>query len=470
MPTTDEFDAAEAVVHRLGQMRELWEAAASEYFEPNRFLLNLQNCITISRTVTFILQKQKSKIEGFDEWYEPHRKRLASDPVMKWALEARNSIEKEGDLKTHSQVRGEIIASYYEGPASEWVPQALFASPQQFYRAIPKAFFDVPHIVENGTLLIERRWVDEQLPNMEVLEALAHVYGQLATTVADFCNQLGIKPPAWVLDSQPDVMGELAMDRALYLSMRDGSRVGIRLFKKQTKIDEKRLKKRYGDQRSKWERIKSVTSFREFCGAYFNVARSLMAKDGYHHTFTYLLKGLKVVQIIGTDHPDRASRYVMMRDLAKLARVLDADGMMMVSEVWTAKAEDAPSGFAADAKNRGEALSLVATNAEGETYAFTAQIVRKKNKKHKVKRLEPTSVLENPALWILYPFQRMWGCVDEELMFEAEKQLSDMGVNTNIYAPPENFTTEAQLNPPPSDQIAPTPPNLPRLGAGRSDT
>ncbi|MDX0139340.1 hypothetical protein CN128_24565 [Sinorhizobium meliloti] len=467
MPTADDFRAAEAVVRRLGQMRELWEAAAKEYFEPNRFLLNLQNCITTSRTVTFILQKQKNKVAGFDEWYEPHRKRLASDPIMKWAMEARNSIEKEGDLRTHSQVRGEIIASYYEGPVSPWVPQALYASPQQFYHAVPKAFFEVPHIVENGTLLIERRWVDEQLPQMEVLEALAHVYEELAITVADFCNHLGIEPPAWVLDSKPDVMGELAMDRALYLSMRDGSRVGIRLFKKQKKIDGKALRRRYGDQKAKWERIKKAGSFKELCDAFFQLARFLMAKDGYHHSFTYFLKGMQLVQMIGTDHPDRASRYVMMRDLAKLARLLDADGMMMVGEAWTAKPEDAPSGLAADAKNRGEALWLAATNAKCETYAFTAQIVRKKNKKHKVKRLEPTIVQEKPALWILYPFQRMWGCVDEELMFEAEKRLSDLGVNLDIYAPAEKFTSDAQLNPP--DQLEPVQPNLPRLGDRRSD-
>jgi alpha-D-ribose 1-methylphosphonate 5-triphosphate synthase subunit PhnL len=64
--------AVQAVLQRLNQMRRLWEQAADTYFSPEEFRLNLQNCITISRTVTFILQSNKKLIPNFDEWYENH--------------------------------------------------------------------------------------------------------------------------------------------------------------------------------------------------------------------------------------------------------------------------------------------------------------------------------------------------------------------------------------------------------------
>lgn len=76
-------------------MRQLWEDAASNYFEPARFMLALQNCITTSRTITFILQSNKADIPNFDAWYAVHVMRWAADPIMKWAKEARNSIEKK---------------------------------------------------------------------------------------------------------------------------------------------------------------------------------------------------------------------------------------------------------------------------------------------------------------------------------------------------------------------------------------
>jgi hypothetical protein len=92
---SDTVDAAiRAVISRLLQMRQLWEDAASTYFEPARFQINLQNCITVSRTVTFILRSNKNAIKDFDIWYARHQDTWRNDPIMTWVKEARNSIEK----------------------------------------------------------------------------------------------------------------------------------------------------------------------------------------------------------------------------------------------------------------------------------------------------------------------------------------------------------------------------------------
>ena len=63
-------ESAINVMKRLLDMRRLWNEAADAYFEPAKFLLMLQQCITTSRTVTFIVQSNKAAFRDFEPWYE----------------------------------------------------------------------------------------------------------------------------------------------------------------------------------------------------------------------------------------------------------------------------------------------------------------------------------------------------------------------------------------------------------------
>jgi hypothetical protein len=425
--------AANAVINRLFQMRQLWEDAATSYFDPSRFQLSLQNCITVSRTVTFILQSNKEHMDGFDEWYEGHRTTWNNDPIMRWARDARNAIEKQGDLITHSQVRATIIASYLDGPETEWLPQALFMSPEQVFRSVP-AKFRVPHIIENGTLLIERRWVDSELPEMEVLEALSHVYGQFADVLVDFMNVNRLKVPPRLADTRPDAMGLLAMDRALYLSMRDGSLSGNRYFKKRLghpgKGTVQKVQKRYGPTAT-WNKLRNAETFEDVAKEFFQHARVVLQRDGHHRSFTFFLKGKQIIQMIATDHPNRASRYVLMRDLAKLARIEGADGVFMIAEAWTAAADNVPeSGFAVDAKDRGESLTMHAANSTGDTFVMSAQFCRRRPGSKKVKRIAPTNLERDGIQFIVFPFLREWGVLDMEMVAAKLKRMDDLGIGS----------------------------------------
>ena len=394
-------------------------------------MLALQNCITTSRTVTFILQSNKNDIPNFDSWYQRHVERWSADPILKWAKEARNSIEKRGDLETHSQVRAELIAGYLPGPETEWMPQYLFDSPRAIWRSVPSKYF-IPHVVENGTLLIERRWVDSNLPNTEVLEALAHVYDDFCSTIIDLLQVNGIPIPPQLDRTRPNPMGELAMDRAIYLSMRDGSVTGLRYFKKPMKepseLDKKKLAKRYGNNVSRL-RLTKATTLREVAEFFFENARVVMARDGNHSNFTFLLRGNFPIEMVRSDHPDRASRYLLMRDLAKLARVVDANGVMMIGEVWTAHGDDLPkSGFAADAKNRGEAIMVSAANAQGELVHITAEVTRMRFRPQKVRSVGPPHVETDGFTFFLAPFLQQWGVTDKEAMQRAFSQMDAMGI------------------------------------------
>lgn len=430
---SSKIDAATAALSRLIQMRELWGQAADNYFEPMRFLIGIQNFIMTSRTVTFIIQANKSIIPNFENWYQPHQASLSDDRIMVWAKDTRNFIEKRGDLEPLSQVRGEIICSYYDGPFSDWVPQSLFSSARDFYLAVPNKISTLPHVVEHGTLLIERRWVDVSLPDLEILEALSHVYEKLSGIVVDLFQHLELEVPHVISEILPENMSSLAMDRAIYLSMKDGSPSGFRVFSSEMKISEKKLRKRYGDQRGKWRQISRAGNFSDLVEAYFRLARFLMLSDGYHKCFTYFTIGNRVVELLATDHPDRGSRYVLMRDLAKLAEIRGADGMFMINEAWTAREEDCPDGFAVNAKNRGESLMLFGINSKCESVCLSAEIFRKKNKTDKVKYLGETIRNEARQAAILYPFKKLWGCADEELARSLDGNKSDASCVGDIY-------------------------------------
>jgi hypothetical protein len=126
-----------AVHRRLEDLHQQWHQAETEYFEPERFRVAVQSAIQTLRTVTFILQNHKRIIRDFDRWYSSWQTQLKSDPLMRWMVDARNKIEKEGDLEANSFVRARIIASYLEeGPSIE-VPAHLFDAPAKLIKSIP---------------------------------------------------------------------------------------------------------------------------------------------------------------------------------------------------------------------------------------------------------------------------------------------------------------------------------------------
>lgn len=428
-------EAAQAVITRLFQMRQLWGDAASTYFEPQQFRLALQSCIMTSRTVTFILQSNKSSFADFDTWYASYQARWNQDPIVRWARDSRNKIEKQGDLETHSQVRAEIIASYMsEGPRTDWSNVSLSASPRAIYKTIPQKYF-VPHIVEHGTLLIERRWIANDLPDTEILEALGHVYGEFCTAIIDLleANELPILPG--LTKSRPDAMGALAMNRALYLSMKDGSVRGHRFFRKPmerpSKKDEARVMKRYRKGGAGWGRLKNAKTLRDIAEAYFDNARAVLKSDGCHQNMTFLFKDRFPIDMIRTDHPDRASRYVLMRDLARLARIAGADAVIMLGEAWSAKPEDLPpSGFAVEAEQRGEVLFLNAANSKGESFAMEAVFERRRFGSKKIKIIHPTEITDEGFQFLFLPFFEEWDCVDQGRLNAAFERMEEFGLQS----------------------------------------
>ena len=65
---------------------------------------------------------------------------------------------------------------------------------EHFIKGIPKSDLG-DHVWKNGTLRIQRRWVENSLPDHELLDAVATAYGRIAQVVEDAHLQLGIEAP-----------------------------------------------------------------------------------------------------------------------------------------------------------------------------------------------------------------------------------------------------------------------------------
>lgn len=413
--------AVGAVQQRLLQMRKLWEKAAESYFSPEEFRLNLQGCITISRTVTFILQSNKSLIRNFDSWYAGYVEIWKSDQIMEWAKNSRNVIEKQGDLSMFSQFQAKIVASYVGGPVTDWTTLPLFYSNKAIRSSIPKKYL-IPQVLQHGTLVVERRWVANSLPDNEILEAMAHVYNQLARITIDLTRQTGNPLPNWLSHGLPHSMHDLAMDRAAYVSIADGSTYGYRVFNKPlaepTEFQKSTLEKRYGPI-TKFLAPRVGDSLRERAEHLFNVAKAMLVRDGYHVGIAFLISD-KAVNIVEVEFPNRAAKYVLTRELAKYAAVIGAKNVIMIGEAWTASPEKVPvSGFASEAKGRGEALVLNAANDKGEHFNISAQFHRRLFSKEKIRRIDPPSFSVPEGHFMMFPFLLEWKALPEEDFLRA---------------------------------------------------
>jgi hypothetical protein len=425
LPIPEELGKAlGAILGRLAHLKANWNDALSNYFDFAGFLISLQNCITTSRTVTFILQSHKSAIPDFDAWYAPFKVKFDQDPLMRWAKLARNKIEKQGDLEVLSQVRAKLIAGYAYNPVTNWLPSKVMWSSEQFRLSIPRNYLDA-HVIESGALAIERRWIDVELPDHEVLDALAHVYGQLALMVISLHEHCRVVVP----DHRPELGEHLLRnllpdgrvpsmerpfeDRGVYIAVKDGSILGYRReFRTVDRAAAQKASKRYGDNVT-WSRLVEARSLQDVAQIYFQNARAVMLKDGYHVSMFIPLKDNRPIDLIVAGPQNRLDKYLLIRDIAHLVKRIGANGLIHISEAWTASRDDVPKGkFAVDAPKRGESLILAAVNSAGEQIDLSARVVRKKLKKHKVKELMSTVNEVGSRMVAMAPVLEVWGKLD----------------------------------------------------------
>lgn len=98
---------------RLSDLAHLLKNCHTTYLDPDLFRMNTNQFLQTARTITFIIQKNKDTIPNYENWYDKTViQPWGSDEVMRWAKEARNKVEKEGDLDLYSSLKLTLVFSY----------------------------------------------------------------------------------------------------------------------------------------------------------------------------------------------------------------------------------------------------------------------------------------------------------------------------------------------------------------------
>lgn len=406
----------EGVDRRLDDAHRQWHEAEAAYFEPEDFRRAIQSAIQTLRTVTFILQNHKHDIPDFEEWYRSWRDKMRADPLMRWMIEARNRIEKQGDLEMFSLVRAELMASYLdEGPRIE-VPAKLGDGVEVLLNSLPKGDA-LQHLIEHGTLRIERRWVENTLPDFELLDAVATAYGRLSQLVSDAHRQMGLERPTTLEGDTgepfygeregklPCMIGHGAI-RALNIRLSDGARLVMRKnSNKVSRLDAERAAERFAVS-GKEVFGKYGPSLEDMFRSLFDAAQKVFLKDGYHETIAFLFRSGKPCQVLGMRPEEHGEKYLMMRMLADEVQRQGADAVIVLAEAWSAPYDpQKPFQRAASSPEKREYLTAALVTKEEVVREKLCEILRPESGVSLGEVVE----FDNPALFSFAPILQVWG-------------------------------------------------------------
>jgi hypothetical protein len=390
---------------RFDQALRLWHRALDAYPGADEFCLEINSLIQALRSVTWLLQKDLKHRDGFGPWYAAWQDRMRQDVVLRWLVEARNRIEKEGDLELRSTARVSLIASWLPAPYDEFdVPPLL---PPHAIAAV-LAEHDIPkELRETGVLRVERRWVTATLPDRELLEACAHVYTVLDALLTEAETQYLPGPASLPDERAKDLEGLVAGGdvRTAFLHLGSGELVSVGMGPAPELADpDQQVRDRYGDLFAK---PFPGASFEERCRSHHEIGRRLLEIDGHHQTIAILLRGGKRVGITALDVGDQQAKYLVMDKLAEMVARNNADEVILSTEVWMAIA--LPEGDAQGHKRAG--------HRDDRTEGFVTHAVARSGDSltlmtpfsHDGQRIVLEPVQSDPTLPLaLQPILRVW--------------------------------------------------------------
>jgi len=183
--------------------------AINNYLEPDLFRINFNNFMQTARTVTFLIQKEKSNLQqkfDFDNWYQSYQSRWKADSIMRWSVDTRNIIEKQSDIPIYSKIEVKLALGYRseEDVNLDIKQDDLVFLGIKGLRNWAKKNLD-QHIYKDSAIWIGRSWKEPKLENMDLVSAMQYVYARLYECCTDLNykivekNSFIIKTPDQIL-------------------------------------------------------------------------------------------------------------------------------------------------------------------------------------------------------------------------------------------------------------------------------
>ncbi len=359
----------------------MWHAMSGAYMEPDSFRMHLNSLIQGLRNVTFMVQKQKADLAGYEDWYTKFVKDITPKPLMRWAVKSRNRIVKESDLELLSEAKIRWVVNWV---AKE---ERKFAFPPRMSsRQMLEVIFSDPGNPRVGVVTISRRWVDKSLPDYELLHATREIFIELSRLLQAGHTAAGVtscamdkREPACVAPAI-SVHPLACMDinsglRQEHVDLEDG--FGINEIEHVIMRDEREVEKanrRYGSF--------SVTASGpiEAAPQLMESACMVLRKDKCHMPMMWSYRDGKIVDMISPNFLDQNGKYLMFHRLADRVETLRADGIVLVIEAWWAPDDkrDAQGLLIPprDREDRQEVLHVAAATRAGERLSLLSPFSR----------------------------------------------------------------------------------------------
>jgi hypothetical protein len=367
--------------NRLRQTHDLWHEMQAAYPDADDFVTKLNACLTAARSVTFVLQKELSRQPWFDEWYGPWQDRMRADPLMRWLVEARNAVEKQGDLDTASVALVSLLLTDDE-QLLDRVEVPPLASPDEVAEAVKLA--ELPdRIRDQAVLVVERRWTVPELADRELLDTLAHCYSVLAELVGEAHERMGVRMQTFGgeehgarHDRRPHPSGRLpcmlstADARTAYWHL--GERT---LMHHVTRTVERagpdaleQAADRYGIGGGQHGLMPGLSPRRR-AAAMHSLGKRILEVDGFHRTIAWLYFDDNQIAMLVLDPEDHQDKVVKIRRLAQEVERTGADTVLFTTEAWSALEVDSDdpraSLRAGQREDRGEVLATYLVRRNG---------------------------------------------------------------------------------------------------------
>jgi hypothetical protein len=354
-------------------------------------------------------------VPDFDAWYETWRKMLAQDGVLKWLVEARNHVVKEGDLETFSTATAAIHASWDEPDEITFEVPPLLATVAIVARLNTQ---DIPDEVRKGGFLrVERRWVARTLPDWELIDALAHCYGLFSLLIRDAHRQAGV--PMHAMDFSGDIphklSNELAGGRLPCMVASDGIRTVVLNLRTnqimQTTLIpgprgrtlDKKAERRYDAMLT--VRGPDSTDALDWADYYMEQAKIVLARDKWHAEFAFLFHPDGSRSILTAMPADQQEKHLFMKGIAENVERFGFAGLVFVADTWIADPRDVPPGKrAGEVPERKEGMTVTALRSDGAVRHLTTLYTRRLGKIRFGETRE-----EEGKPFFLAPVMRVWG-------------------------------------------------------------
>lgn len=338
------------------------------------------------------MQKELALDNNFKDWYQMKQGELGQDELLRWLVEARNHVVKEGDLKKFSYTKVRLKDHYdreiFAAILDAKIPMEYVA---EWFRQNNK----IPDEIKDYAIIeAERIWIVENFPKVEIVDVLIYCFGVLTNLVylahEDLYQTnalLCVKNKHISIDE--DYMVKLHNDvtqgrivRILYSSGEILTEVRTAI-NRPTEESMQEVAKRYPKTKQLIKLSKEEAGEIPFNKISYHVesAKQFMEVDGgiLPVAFLYFLDKPPIIEILGMNRP--ADRYLTFEHLAKKVEETKCTAVITIAEYWRGDVPKKDENYIpASTQRKGEGVWVIAASP-ARLDCYSIEINRDKDNK-----------------------------------------------------------------------------------------